>query len=261
MPWTRITTFASSATFDISTHANANVTLGSAVSVGNVILLMTTVAAQPSTLTSTMTDQLGNTYTRLSGAQGGQFWDATQTQGLDGWICVVTTAGTPTITYTPDSTARAWIAMKGSAFSGATTATLRDSKSSNQAIPGTGANAITTASLAAQSGDLLWGASFADSTTFSTIASGTGFTTSTVDSVSGMLDEWETASGAAAVTFTDATHGGTETYLTLAIAVSPSAIATAAITGTATASILESDIVTGGKTIIITLTGDTWILN
>jgi hypothetical protein len=33
----------------------------------------------------------------------------------------------------------------------------------------------------------------------------------------------------------------------------------AAVTGTATASITETDIVTGGKTIIITLTGDTWI--
>jgi hypothetical protein len=35
-------------------------------------------------------------------------------------------------------------------------------------------------------------------------------------------------------------------------------VVTAAITGTATASITEADIVTGGKTIIITLTGDTW---
>lgn len=34
--------------------------------------------------------------------------------------------------------------------------------------------------------------------------------------------------------------------------------ASAAITGTATASITESDVVTGGKTIIITLTGDTF---
>lgn len=37
------------------------------------------------------------------------------------------------------------------------------------------------------------------------------------------------------------------------------AAATAAITGTATAGINETDIVAGGKTIIITLTGDTWI--
>lgn len=35
--------------------------------------------------------------------------------------------------------------------------------------------------------------------------------------------------------------------------------ASAALTGTATASITEADIVTGGKTLIITLTGDTWI--
>ena len=32
-----------------------------------------------------------------------------------------------------------------------------------------------------------------------------------------------------------------------------------ALTGTATASITEADIVTGGKTIILTLTGDTWV--
>ena len=35
--------------------------------------------------------------------------------------------------------------------------------------------------------------------------------------------------------------------------------ATAAVTGTAIASITETDVVTGGKTIIITLKGDTWI--
>lgn len=33
----------------------------------------------------------------------------------------------------------------------------------------------------------------------------------------------------------------------------------AAVTGTITASVTETDIVTGGKTIIITLTGDTWV--
>jgi len=34
---------------------------------------------------------------------------------------------------------------------------------------------------------------------------------------------------------------------------------TAALTGTVTASITESDVVTGSKTIILTLTGDTWV--
>ena len=36
-------------------------------------------------------------------------------------------------------------------------------------------------------------------------------------------------------------------------------VAAAVITGTITASVTEADIVTGGKTIIITLTGDTWV--
>jgi hypothetical protein len=35
--------------------------------------------------------------------------------------------------------------------------------------------------------------------------------------------------------------------------------ATAAVTGTATAAITEADVVAGSKTIIITLTGDTWV--
>lgn len=36
-------------------------------------------------------------------------------------------------------------------------------------------------------------------------------------------------------------------------------VASAAITGTITSSVTEADIVTGGKTIIITLTNDTWV--
>lgn len=39
----------------------------------------------------------------------------------------------------------------------------------------------------------------------------------------------------------------------------PNAETSAALSGTALASITEADIVTGGKTIIITLTGDTWV--
>ncbi len=39
----------------------------------------------------------------------------------------------------------------------------------------------------------------------------------------------------------------------------PFAAVTAAITGTATANITEADVVAGGKTIIITTTGDTWV--
>ncbi len=37
------------------------------------------------------------------------------------------------------------------------------------------------------------------------------------------------------------------------------AVVTVALTGTVTSSITESDIVTGGKTIILTVTGTTWV--
>lgn len=37
------------------------------------------------------------------------------------------------------------------------------------------------------------------------------------------------------------------------------AVATAAVSGTVTASVMESDIVTGGLTLILTLSNDTWI--
>ena len=45
----------------------------------------------------------------------------------------------------------------------------------------------------------------------------------------------------------------------ITVALKPAVVATAAITGTATETIDEADIVAGGKTIIITLTGDTFI--
>jgi hypothetical protein len=43
-----------------------------------------------------------------------------------------------------------------------------------------------------------------------------------------------------------------------AVALKPPA-ATVAVTGTATASITEADVVAGGKTVILTLTDDTWL--
>jgi hypothetical protein len=54
------------------------------------------------------------------------------------------------------------------------------------------------------------------------------------------------------------TGGPDATWAAVMLALRPAA-ATAAVTGTATASITEADIVAGGKTIITTLTGDTFI--
>lgn len=262
MAWSRTQTFTVSSQWNNTGGITCQATLTSAVAVGDVICVLTSLGGlDPSTVSSTLTDQLGNTYNRLSAAQGGKIWDATNAQGTDGWWCIVTVAGTPTITYTPNpSSSVPWIGFKGSHFTGGTSSTYRDSKGGFQATPGTGANAITTASVGAQNNDLLWAATFNDATTSSSEVAGTGFTGSTVDTTSGMLDEWLSATGAHIGSFTDATSGGTGTFATIAIAITSTAIASAAISGTVTSATTESDIVAGGKTIIITLTGDTWIL-
>lgn len=222
MTWSRVQTFSQNAQFALGPFTNTAVTLGSAVSVGDTILLCTCVGGNTTTFAPTVTDQLGNTYTKLTSAQGGQLFDSANSESMDAWWCIVTAAGTPTITYKPDTAQRAWLGIKGSHFTGTDAAsTMRDSKGALQTNPGTGANAITTASIAASSGDLLWGGSGNPGPALLTEVSGTGFTTSTRDATTSLLDEWLPASGAAAVTFTDSTNGGGSVFETFGIAITP----------------------------------------
>ena len=55
------------------------------------------------------------------------------------------------------------------------------------------------------------------------------------------------------------TISGAEEWQAFTIGIHPIPAATAVLTGTVTASIEENDILDGGKTIILTLTGDTWV--
>jgi hypothetical protein len=55
------------------------------------------------------------------------------------------------------------------------------------------------------------------------------------------------------------TGGGFDDYMARAVEIKAASTVTIALTGTATASITESDIVTGGKTVILTITDDTWV--
>ena len=224
MPWLRPQTFSQNAQFAVGPFTNTVVTLGSAVAVGDTLLLETCVGGDPTTLAPTLTDQLGNTYNRLSVAQGGQLYDSVNLEGMDAWWCIVTVAGTPTITYKPDTAHKNWIGIKGSHFTGSDAASSRrDSKGALQTNPGTGADLITTGSIAAVAGDLLWGASGNPGPSFLTEVAGTGFTTSTRDATTTLLDEWLTASGAAPVTFRDPTNGGGSVFMTFGIAISPAA--------------------------------------
>lgn len=223
MTWFRAQTFSQNAQYTASAAATTAATLGAPVAVGDTLALGTVVTGATTGYAPTLTDSLGNTYTKITSAQGGQLFDSANSQSMDAWYCIVTNAGTPTITYKPDTTSKAWLGLKGSHFTGSDAASIRrDSKGATQTNPGTGANLITTASIAAQAGDLLWGVSF-NAATFLTEVSGTGFTTSTRDATTAMLDEWLSASGAAAATFTDGTNGGASVYMTIGIAITTAA--------------------------------------
>lgn len=218
MAWGYVRSLLAKAQFDGIGGVTTAGTFGGAVAVGDTILVETTVGVDPATRTPTLTDDLGNTY-----SNEGSLYLSSDGQGYNYWKCIVTSAGTPTLTYTPNGvTGDAWIAFKADHFTGSNaSSTVRDKKSATQIHPGTGANAITTASVSAQSGDLLWGGG-AMQNPDNTMAIGTGFSaTSAIDATTGFLTEYKTASGAGAVTFTDATNGGGRNFATFGMAITP----------------------------------------
>ncbi len=70
-------------------------------------------------------------------------------------------------------------------------------------------------------------------------------------------DKILTSTGTISTTFSNTDTGDQQCGAMLVFKVG--ATISTALTGTATASIVEADVVTGGKTIILTLTGDTWV--
>ncbi len=84
-----------------------------------------------------------------------------------------------------------------------------------------------------------------------------GFVDGSLSNYGWVLRRTDGSADSTAHVFHSASSGssGERPYLSVTYTTS----ATAALTGTVTAAIAETDIVTGGKTIILTLTGDTWV--
>jgi hypothetical protein len=225
MAWTHIQSFVATAQYGASTNPTTGVTLGSSVAAGDTILLQTGTGGQSTTFSSTVTDQLGNTYMRLTTGQGGQLYDSTNNESQDFWYCIVTASGTPALTYTPKpGSSENFLLIQGDHFTGSDANSVRrSSNGSFQSNPGTGTNAITSGSVSAQNGDLLWAASGDPASgPTTTEVKGTGFSTGAAfNNTIGCLTEYLTASGSASGTFTDATNGGGQNYFTGAIAITP----------------------------------------
>lgn len=220
MTWTRVQGFSQTAQFNASgPYANTQVTLGSAVAIGDTLCVGTMTASDQTAGSETLVDQLGNTYDKQDAT-----YEAANDTTVTTWRCKVTVAGTPTITYDPGASSQNWLLIAGDHFTGSDAAsTVRDHKAATQVTPGTGADAVTTASLAAQNGDLEW--AFASDNNISAggaLAVGTGYTAG-VNFNSVVRTEYKTATGAGIASFTDATNGGTHNYSTGGIAVTPAA--------------------------------------
>lgn len=219
MAWSYIQSVLQNAQFDGTGGVTTAAALGTTVAAGDIVIGLTTVGQDPAPLSPTVTDSLGNTYVRK-----GNLYLSANSQGYDYWLSIITAPGTPTITYTPNAAIGAsWIAFKFDKFTGSDAASVARvaGPGAVQASPGTTANIISSGSIAAQSGDLLWTAGAMQNPDV-TMAIGTGFSaTSAIDATTGFLTEFKTATGAGAGTFTDATGGGSHNYATFAMAITP----------------------------------------
>lgn len=222
MSWTRVQGFQQTAQFNNGgPYANTQVTLGSSVSIGDTLCVATTTASDQTGGGPTLIDQLGNTYVLKQAT-----YEAANDTTWLAWLCIVTVGGTPTLTFDPGVSNQNWLGIFGDHFTGSDAFSVaRDSKSATQVTPGTGTDAVTTASLAAQSGDLEWGHVGDNNISVGgTVAIGTGYSTA-INFNSVVRTEYKTAAGAGAVTFTDATNGSSHNYSTGGIAVTPATIA------------------------------------
>lgn len=196
--------------------ASTQVTLGSAVAVGDVLCIFTTSGNDATVFKSSVTDSLGNRYTRLKSS-----YRSVDDQSGDVWFSIVSVAGTPTITYTPDLASHPWLGIWGDHFTGAEVlGTFRSIALNLQLAPGTGTDALTSTAVTTVKGDLMWGANM-DISLATAVAIGTGFTVG-VDNNDGVVTEYRTDPVTSqAATFTDATNGATHNYFTATIVVIP----------------------------------------
>lgn len=173
------------------------------------------------------------------------------------------TAVTPTFQTSSSNTDTCISYMEVSGFTGTPTLDASSEDASNidtnvtaqstGSATATQANGIAVAFVSAFSSDL-WATSQSWSNSFVSRADGgNNFNYPGVWSAT-----LEYASTGAKTTTNTTTDTGDQAYGAIALFYDPSAGATTALTGTVTGSITETDVVNGGKTIILTLTGDTW---
>lgn len=255
---------------DATNPTSLTATFALAAAVGEIVLVAVT-CSDTGGLTTFSVDDNGvgsNTFTAVANT----FQGPSSGQISQCWWCKVTTAATITVRlrFGPvvGTSQGGFCGFAAQLHSGSDASSAIDgSASDTAAAPGTGADAITSGNFTpATDGCLIFSGSLDISTGQNPPTVGTGFTarnsaTSSGGTFTQMKTETQVQSSHAAIAgkwTAPASHGG-DSFFVMGFAVTPGVTISAALTGTATASITEADVVAGGKTIIITLTGDTWV--
>jgi len=208
----------------------------------------------------TLTDSLSSTWTRRLYVGRGP----TYGQALAIFTTPITTGQSMTLTADCGANAIWSYAVQAFDFTGYDTGSAIGATITDNAAAADGAESLTLSGAPASSSFVLgfYSAYNGSGTPSSTPGSGwtemyeVGAATYTY-----LHSEERTGSTSTAVSWTDVDVNSVSFSEPIAagIEIKAASSASAAVTGTATASITEADIVAGGKTIIVTLTGDTFI--
>ena len=195
------------------------------VNAGDVIRVWGTDGNDPGVNAYTVSDPTNGTYTKQLG-----LWDSGHSQGVQQFFFKNAAASTNLVIKLSVASSAGAQALYAEAWSGADTGTGFDKEEGRiQTNPGTGTDAISSsaAGTATTQADLILGGSMSD-THVPSLVSGTSFTTNTNGDRNATMQSLferltQGASGAARSTFTDATAGVVDTYLTMMMAVLPAA--------------------------------------
>lgn len=192
-------------------------TFGSAVTVGNRIVVAVSWSAGGATNYPTIADTRGNVYTRHI-----DDYDTANLQGLAVYSAPVTTGGTNTVTCTFGTTTD-YRRLSIHEYSGISSSNPIDTTDKNKVTSGgsTATDGVTsTASNTTTDGCLIYGARQHDQAGVPTVTAGTGFTSRTNNNEHSTEDRIQTTAGSVAATWTHSTSTG---YLAQMVAFRPAA--------------------------------------
>lgn len=225
-----------------SAVTSVSVVVGSAVAAAETICVAYALDNAAGATGGSVTDNLGNSYSRPTAATA---TDSPNNVILQGQFSIVTATGTPTVkvqfTPTPGTTTSAQTSAAVDTLTGSDASSTNDTTGAgqHQAAPTTSTDALTSGSFTTGTdGDLIFSATLDSATGNNPGSVGTGYTAGQTTGIGVLKTEWKTQTthGAVAGTWTALTN---DDHVTIAFAVKPAASGPVSKTDTDTATLTE----------------------